>query len=187
MSQNGHGLHLATAAINLADPDLWQKLQDDLRSIVSSIRRLRHTPEQELLFDTVNGKGLNVNQVSEGTLLTLGLLTAIHVYKPNILLLDDLDRALHPKAQKDLIEHLRGVQTTNPDIQIIGATHSPYLLDNMHPEEVLVTSLREDGSAALESLTHHPNFEKWRDEFSPGEMWSFFGEEWVSSPGVTTK
>lgn len=188
MNPSGHGLHLATAAMNLEDPDLWLKLQDDLRRIVPSIKRLRHTPQNELLFDTVNGKGLKAVQVSEGTLLTLGLLTAIHGdSKPGLLLLDDLDRALHPKAQRELIELLRGVQTTNPDIQIVATTHSPYMLDNMQPNEVQVTYLREDGTTACESLTKHPKYEKWKDEFHAGEMWSVFGEDWVGGKEVAPK
>ena len=188
MNPNGHGLHFATAAMNLEDPDLWLKLQDDLRRIVRSIKRLRHTAQNELLFDTVNGKGLKAHQVSEGTLLTLGLLTAIHgESKPGLLLLDDLDRALHPKAQRELIMLLRGVQATNPDIQIVASTHSPYMLDNMQPNEVKVTYLREDGTTACDTLSHHPKFEKWKDEFHAGEMWSVFGEEWVGGKEVAPK
>jgi energy-coupling factor transporter ATP-binding protein EcfA2 len=188
MLPNGKGLHAATAAMNLEEPDLWLNLQSDLRRIVPAICRLRHTPQNELLFDTVNGKGLMARQVSEGTLLTLGLLTAIYgVNKPGILLLDDLDRAMHPKAQRELIELLRGVQTTKPEIQIVATTHSPYMLDSMKPKEVLVTWLREDGSTACEPITHHPKFEKWKDEFHPGEMWSVFGEKWVAGAEVATK
>lgn len=188
MLPNGQGLHAATAAMNLEDPDLWLKLQEDLRRIVPSIHRLRHTAKNELLFDTINGKGLKAHQVSEGTLLTLGMLTAIHgVNKPGILLLDDLDRALHPKAQRELIDLLRGVQKTNPEIQIVGSTHSPYLLGQMEPNEVQVTSLRDDGSTACEPLTHHPKFGTWKDEFHPGEMWSLFGEKWVAEPEVAVK
>jgi len=188
MDVNGSGMHTALASMALEDPDEWRKLQDDLRRIVPSVLRLRHTPQSELLFDTINGKGLKAIQVSEGTLLTLGLLAAIHgVNEPGVLLLDDLDRALHPKAQRELIDLLRGVQATNPDIQIVGSTHSPYLLDGMKPNEVLVTSLREDGSTACEPLTRHPKFEKWKEEFHPGEMWSFFGEQWVAGAEVATK
>ncbi len=188
MRPNGQGLHSATASMNLEDPDLWLKLQEDLRRIVPAVRRLRHTPQNELLFDTINGKGLTAQQMSEGTLLTLGLLTAIHgVNKPGVLLLDDLDRALHPKAQRELIDLLRGVQTTNPEIQIVGSTHSPYLLGRMEPNEVRVTYLREDGSTACEPLTHHPTFSKWKDEFHPGEMWSMFGEKWVGELEVAAK
>jgi predicted ATPase len=164
------------------------KLEADLTRIVPSVLQLQPTAEHEIRFNTINGKGLTAHQVSEGTLLTLGLLTTIHgVDKPGVLLLDDLDRALHPKAQRELIDLLRGVQKTNPEIQIVGSTHSPYLLGRMEPSEVQVTYLRDDGSTACEPLTHHPKFSKWKEEFHPGEMWSMFGEKWVSEPEVAAK
>lgn len=188
MTPEGTGMHTALASMALEDPDEWQKLQDDLRRIVPSIRRLRHTPQSELLFDTVNGKGLKATQVSEGTLLTLGLLTAIHgVPRPGLLLLDDLDRGLHPKAQRELVGLLRGILNTNTDIQIVASTHSPYMLDRVEPNEVRMTSLREDGYTACEPLTRHPKFNTWKDEFHPGEMWSFFGEKWVAEPEVAAQ
>ena len=188
MSSNGEGLHSLSSSMSLESPDRWQKLQMDVRQIIPSIRRLRHTPWRELIFDTINGHSLKTNQVSEGTLLIVGLLAIIHsLDMPKLLLLDDLDRALHPKAQRELIELLRGVQTTNPEIQIIATTHSPYMLDCMKPEEVRMTSLKEDGSTACDALTHHPKFEKWKDEFAPGEMWSFFGEKWVAEGKVMAK
>jgi predicted ATPase len=185
MLPNGQGLHSATASMNLEDPDLWLKLQEDLRRIVPAVRRLRHTPQNELLFDTINGKGLTAQQMSEGTLLTLGLLTAIHgVNRPGVLLLDDLDRALHPKAQRELIDLLRGVQTTNPEIQIVGSTHSPYLLDCMKANEVRMTQLSDDGSTVCAALSRHPKFQKWKNEMHSGELWSMFGEKWVTEQGA---
>lgn len=188
MANNGQGMHRALSSMILERRSDFFKLEADLSRIVPSVRQLQPTAEHEIRFDTVNGKGLTANQVSEGTLLTLGLLTVIHgVDKPGVLLLDDIDRALHPKAQRELIDLLRGVQTANPDIQIVGSTHSPYLLGRMQPNEVQVTSLRDDGSTACEPLTHHPKFAKWKDEFHPGEMWSMFGEKWVAEPEVAAK
>lgn len=188
MGDRGQGMHRALSSMLLERRNDFSKLEADLSGIVPSVQQLQPTAEHEIRFDTVNGKGLSASQISEGTLLTLGLLTAIHgVNKPGVLLLDDLDRALHPKAQRELIDLLRGVLATNPEIQILASTHSPYLLDAIQPNEVLVTSLRDDGSTACEPLTHHPKFEKWKDEFHPGEMWSVFGEKWVTEPEAATK
>ena len=188
MGDNGRGMHRALSSMMLERRNDFFKLEADLTRIVPSVKQLQPTAEHEIRFDTINGKGLRAYQVSEGTLLTLGLLTAIHgANKPGVLLLDDLDRALHPKAQRELIELLRGVQLTNPEIQIVASTHSPYMLDSMTPNEVLVTSLRDDGSTACEPLTRHPKFSKWKDEFHPGEMWSYFGEQWVAGTEIATK
>lgn len=188
MAPDGAGLHSALANMALNDPDSWQRLQDDLRQIIPSIRRLRHTPSKpnlppSLLFDTVGADSVPANQISEGTLLVLGLLAALHgSSRPNLVLLDDLDRGLHPKAQKELISLLRGLLATSPDLQILATTHSPYMLDSMEPNEVRMTILREDGATACAALPNHPQFQKWKDEMTPGEMWSLFGERWQVEP-----
>lgn len=119
------------------------------------------------------------SQVSEGTLLVLGLLAALHgPDRPNLMLLDDLDRGLHPRAQKELIALLRGLLETNQELQVLASTHSPYLLDCMETNEVRMTHL-QDGATVCAALASHPKFDKWKDEFSPGEMWSLFGEKWL--------
>jgi predicted ATPase len=184
MGPDGTGMHAALANMVLNDPDSWQALQTDLRRIIPTIRRLRHTktpPGQipSVLFDTVGADNLPADQVSEGTLLVLGLLTALHTLEgPTLLLLDDLDRGLHPRAQKDLVTLLRGLLDTNPNLQIIATTHSSYLLHWVQAKEVRMTWL-EDGSTLCAPLEDHPKFSKWKDEMSPGEMWSLFGEKWL--------
>jgi hypothetical protein len=191
MAPDGSGLHSALANMALNDPDSWQQLQADLRRIIPSIRRLRHTkttPIQQfpaLLFDTLGADSLPANQVSEGTLLVLGLLAALHAPgRPSLVLLDDLDRGLHPKAQKELISLLRGLLGTNSDLQILATTHSPYMLDCMETNEVRMTFLRDDGATVCAALASHPKFDKWKDEMTPGEMWSLFGEKWLVEQGA---
>jgi predicted ATPase len=185
MTPNGAGLHFALASMALSDPDAWQRLQAHLRQIVPAIRRLRHTlprPNQPtaLLFDMVGADALPANQVSEGTLLILGLLTALYAPNhPRLLLLDDLDRGLHPKAQRELIALLRSVLEATPDLQILATTHSPYLLGAMEPEEVRMTYLDNTGSTRCAALASHAKYEYWREEMNPGEMWSIFGEKWI--------
>ncbi len=194
MAPDGTGLHSALASMTLNDPDSWQALQDNLRRIIPTIRRLRHTKAANLnqptslLFDTVGADSLPASQVSEGTLLVLGLLAALYgPNRPSLVLLDDLDRGLHPKAQKELIALLRGLMDTNPGLQIVASTHSPYMLDCMGVNEVRMTFLKEDGATVCAALTSHPKYPKWKEEMTPGEMWSLFGEKWVTEPEVAAK
>jgi energy-coupling factor transporter ATP-binding protein EcfA2 len=191
MTANGVGLHSALASMALNDPDSWQSLQKDLRKIIPTISRLRHSRAElnkppSLLFDTIGAESLPALQVSEGTLLVLGLLAALHApTRPNLILLDDLDRGLHPKAQKELVMLLRTLMHSNEALQIVATTHSPYLLDSMEPNEVRMTYLHDDGSTECASLTEHPDFERWKDEMAPGEMWSLFGEKWLIEQGAS--
>lgn len=189
MAPDGTGLHSALANIALSDPESWQHLQDQLRQIIPTVRRLRHTmrgnaQSPALLFDMQGADSLPAAQVSEGTLLVLGLLAALHAAdRPNLILLDDLDQGLHPKAQRELVGLLRDVLSANPELQIVATTHSPYLLGRMDPKEVRMTLLHE-GSTFCASLTNHPLFDKWKDEMHAGEMWSLFGEKWVKGEEI---
>jgi hypothetical protein len=83
-----------------------------------------------------------------------------------------------------LISLLRDLLNAKPDLQIVATTHSPYLLNWMEPAEVRMTHLLEDGSTVCAPLTDHPKYPKWKDEFSPGELWSMFGEQWTAEAGA---
>jgi predicted ATPase len=186
MLADGSGIHSALVNMALHDQESWLRLQADLRRIIPTIRRVRHSKVAKqgqphaLLFDMVGADAVPAYQVSEGTLLLLGLLTALYSpSRPELILLDDLDKGLHPRAQRELVGLLRGFLDTNNSLQILATTHSPYLLGSMEPNEVRMTHLNDAGATACDSLTHHPKFAKWKDEMSAGEMWSLFGEKWV--------
>ncbi len=119
--------------------------------------------------------------------LSSGILAAIFTSDSNasVLLLDDLDHGLHPKAQKELIVALRQLLTQRTDLQILATSHSPYLVDNFAPEEIRLTTLHQDGSVACAPMKDHPSFSKWKDAMSPGEFWSMVGEKWITRNEVT--
>jgi hypothetical protein len=70
-----------------------------------------------------------------------------------------------------------------PHLQILASSHSPYLLDFLQPDQVRLLSLDASGHAICGRLADHPEFEKWKDEMAPGEMWSLFGEKWLAEGG----
>jgi hypothetical protein len=137
---------------------------------------------QRLLLDLVGADGIPSEGASEGTLLVLGLLAALFsAPRPKLVLLDDLDRGLHPKAQKDLVAQLRMLLERDPDLQIVATSHSPYLVDHLDPKEVRLSTVLPDGTIRFGALTQHPDFERWKEAMRPGEFWSTVGESWVGS------
>ena len=188
VAADGSGLHSALANMALNDPDSWQELQQRLRSLIPPLLRLRFTPASggqppALLFDTNGAVGLPAAQVSEGALTLLALLATIYGRaRPKLLLLDGLDRGLHPLVQRDLVGLLRQRLAADPALQIVGVTNSTYLLNVVEPEEVRVLHPDEFGATVCAPLAEHPKFERWKDEFHSGEMWSVFGERWLAEP-----
>lgn len=203
MSEDGSGLPSVLAELAVTAPDQLASILDALREIVPTVSKLRfrrtqvtrqervHDPGNvtyrevpawghELLVDTRSGQQLPLHLISEGTLLVLGLLTAVlGTSHPNALLLDDLDRGLHPMAQKNLIALLRRLLDKFPALQIVATSHSPYLLDSFAFDEVRLVTPADDGTALIGKLVDHPEFARWQRLMAPGELWTMVGEDWL--------
>jgi AAA15 family ATPase/GTPase len=158
----------------------------DWFNVVDKEENLRHITQrrsgtgQQLIFDFENASDIAVEFVSEGTLFALTVLVAIASSEgETVLLIDDLERGLHPSAVREMIKALREIQKITPDLQIIATSHSPYILDKLEPKEVRVVAFDPEIGTMVASLEEYPNFEKWREAMTPGEFWSFVGEDWV--------
>jgi predicted ATPase len=185
---DGEGLSSVLAGLYLERPERFSAIIGRLKSVVPSLLniRVKRVPVEptivgyELLFDMKGAEGIPAIAVSEGTLLTLGFLTALSMSDaPQVILIDEMERSLHPKALGELVQQVRRLQEQDPTLQVVATSHSPYLLDHLHPEEVLLTSLSEEGHALVRPLTQHPDYERWKDLMAPGEFWSTVGEDWI--------
>ncbi|MCC3406572.1 MAG: AAA family ATPase [Microcoleus sp. PH2017_10_PVI_O_A] len=135
---------------------------------------------QEVVLDMNTGKRIRAHAISEGTMLALGLLTVlINPTQPNLVLLDDVEQGLHPKAQRELIAVFKEIIQENSNLQIIFSTHSPYLVDELTPSQVHVLSNNNSGVTRCKRLDEHPDVEWAKQTLTTGEFWDAEGEDWV--------
>jgi len=139
----------------------------------------------ELLFDTVDGKGIPGAAQSDGTLLVLAVLTTLTLpVRPRLMLLDDIDAGLHPAAQRELMRVLRKLVEEEPGLQLIMTTHSPYVVDEMSPDEVWVCGRdAAEQHVVVKKLSEHPRAEEALRVLTTGEFWSTEGESWTAEKG----
>jgi AAA15 family ATPase/GTPase len=157
----------------------WFNISDQNKYLEDIISRRSGTGHQ-LIFDFVNASDISVDYISDGTLFALVVLVAVASSEgETVLLIDDLERGLHPSAVREMIKALREIQKITPELQIVATSHSPYILDKLEPREVRVTAFDPEIGTMVASLEEYPSFEKWRDAMTPGEFWSFVGEDWV--------
>lgn len=192
---DGSGLAPALSDLKLNQKPVFDGIMSELRNIIPGIADVRFETvsihpnpyQQGILFDFSGATGVRATEASTGTLHALGLLAVIlGPNRPRIVLLDDIDQGLHPKAQLELIAVLRRIMARNSDLQIIATSHSPYILDRLEWNEVRVTTLNDDGSAVCKPLTDHPDYERWKDAMSPGEFWGTFYEDWLKRAPAAT-
>jgi predicted ATPase len=203
MSRQGYGLPTMLTVWASTQPDKRQQIVDRVRHVIPGLRKVTCERDSNVVgmhqdssgswartsrpyFDALkidlNGvTGLDADSVSEGTLMALGIsaLLTIHGDENIVLLIDDIEKGLHPKAQRDLAVMIREIVATTPGLQVICTSHSPYMLDECDPEGIVCVWSGENGSECAK-LTEHPDFDRWKDEMRPGELWSMFGEEWVT-------
>ncbi|MFP2903892.1 AAA family ATPase [Pyxidicoccus sp. 3LFB2] len=203
LSSDGSGLASVLAHYKLSRDEAFREIEDALRQIVPAVQRIRieraivrvrnekllSNIEQplwgnQLVLDMKGAKGVPASAAGEGTLMALGLLAVVlGPAQPHLVLLDDIELALHPAAQARLVEVLRKIQKHKPELQIVATSHSPFILNYLDPKEVRMTFLAEHGFARCEKLTAHPEYEKWKDLMAPGEFWSTVGEAWIGKLG----
>lgn len=204
---DGSGLAPTLDYLRDEAPDKFQSLQEMLQRIVPGVQKIgvrrakvmvnrqrlievdgksisyeesQEIAGQEVVLDMNTGKRIPAHSISEGTMLTLGLLTVLmNPKQPNLVLLDDVEQGLHPKAQRELITVFKEIIQENSNLQIIFSTHSPYIVDELSPSQVHVLSNANSGFTRSKRLDEHPDAEWAKQTLTTGEFWDAEGEDWV--------
>lgn len=145
----------------------WDSIRDDelgfvnvaLAAAVEGARGLRYDFSQKsLLIEWGNGNPpISFQNLSDGQRVAIALVADIvrrmcllnpHLggevtrETPGVVLIDELDVHLHPKWQRLMID---GLTAAFPRVQFIAASHSPQVLGELRPEQIIL--LRPDGTA----------------------------------------
>jgi predicted ATPase len=195
LAETGSGLAGLLADWKLEDDPRLTRVIEQLSKVVPQVREIRtkrtERGEYALWFGVgPQRKAVPAHEMSSGTLYALALLTLLESVEERsaLILLDDLDRDLHPEAQGILLGHLRAVLEIRPGLQIVATSHSPYLVDHFLASEVRVMALDDEGFACIAPLTSHPDHPRLGSAMRPGEFWSAVGERWIlrSTPEKAT-
>lgn len=209
LSTTGEGLPSVLNWLASNDRGALDRIETMLKAIVPNVTGIRTVPTKvahhdEVRFSTgtnealvplqrtVGGHRLMLSttqatrplvaaEMSEGTLLALAVLSAVSLPgDTTLLLIDDLDRGLHPGAQGAMMACLRQLLERIDSLQVICTTHSPYLLDHVSEPEVRVLS-RRGGAVEAKRLQSHPDWVRLGASMGLGEFWSTVGEAWVGA------
>ncbi|MBD2603580.1 AAA family ATPase [Scytonema hofmannii FACHB-248] len=141
---------------------------------------------QEVILDMNTGNRIPAHAISEGTMLTLGLLTVLmNPAQPNLVFLDDVEQGLHPKAQRELMTVFKEIIQYNTNLQIIFSSHSPYIIDELVPSQVHILNNSNSGFTISKRLDEHPDVEWAKQTLTTGEFWDAEGEDWVVAGEVS--
>ena len=108
--------------------------------------------------------------LSTGTLRILALLACLrHPNPPSLLVVEEVENGLDPRTLHMLVEEIRAAITLGTT-QVILTTHSPFLLDLLSLEHIVVVE-RIDGRPVF-TRPDGAQLAQWSESFSPGRLYT---------------
>ena len=169
------GANLAPLLLRIREqhPAHYRRITETLRQVAPFFADFVLEPEGDSILlrwrELGNDMVFGPHQASDGTLRAMALITLLLLPKqelPAIIILDEPELGLHPRAISILAGLLLGAST---DTQVIVATQSPALLDHFEPEQVIVAE--RDGAESVFRRLDRERLNAWLEEYTLSELW----------------
>lgn len=137
-----HGQNLATILLEIQhDQNKWKDLHELLSLIVPSIDEIEvkkgEFDDSLSLYFKENNKPLPAISISDGTIYTLAILTALlwNEDKHTLIIIEEPERGIHPQAIVEIISFIKQI-VDEKELQVIITTHSETVVRNCALEEL---------------------------------------------------
>ena len=108
---------------------------------------------------------------SGGLMLALPLIaTLLDPDPPPVLFIEEVENGLDPRTVGLVVDLMRAAAQSGRT-QVIATTHSPYLLDMLDLDDVLLCE-RGDKGPAFSWPASRKEMKAWRDKFMPGRLYT---------------
>jgi predicted ATPase len=172
LDDRGLGLPGVYDAIQNRGDGSFDRIAEDVRRLFPTIKnlRLRNVSANEKVLETKLNDGTLVpaSLMSEGLLFYLAFAAIPHLVGTSVLLVEEPENGLHPARIRDVVRVLREISKRT---QVLIATHSPLVINELEPEEVTVTTRHPEEGTRATPLKETPSFEERAKVYALGELW----------------
>ncbi len=184
-SERGQGLPAIYDALQTRDIDIIAGLNERMRGLFPAFKslKLRNATSQTKAIGVVLQDGTEVaaNDLSEGMLYYLALAALPFLDPTPLVLIEEPENGLHPARIAEVVQVLRSVAEQT---QIVMATHSPLVINELQGSEVsVITRDPKKGTQAV-LLADTPNYEARSKAYANGELWLNYCDGVVEAPLV---
>jgi predicted ATPase len=177
ISERGEGIAALYEATLSRDRAAFDEIEAGVRRHFPTVKGIWLPTSQDskkaLGVTLANGARVQANEMSEGLLYWLAFAILPYVDPAAMLLIEEPENGLHPSRIAEVMQVLRAVSSRT---QVILATHSPLVINELQPEEVtILTREPTTGTRATRiDRTHH--FQQRRRVYALGELWLSFAD-----------
>lgn len=169
----GETLASCLFSIREKDGERFELIQDTLRAGFPAFERLNFPPVAAGTLamtwkDRTSSTPFYMHQLSEGTLRFLWLVTLLN--SPGltaVTMIDEPEVSLHPELLSVLADVMRDASTRT---QLIVATHADRLVRFLKPEEIITTTIDENGAATF-AWGDTFELDHWLQDYSLDQLW----------------
>nr|MDO8077031.1 AAA family ATPase [Candidatus Freyarchaeota archaeon] len=146
LERDGSNLAQVLLTLKTERPKAFSAIEEVLKLAIPEVEELL-TPltEEGNTYVAIQEKGFapfDYHQVSDGTLRLLAYITALNL-DADLICFEKPENFVHPQLLRLLAEILK-----KSDKQIVLSTHSPYFLDHLEPEDLIIVE-KKDGKTKL--------------------------------------
>jgi len=110
--------------------------------------------------------------LSTGTLRLLALLALLrHPNPPSLIVIEEVENGLDPRSIHLLVEEIRNAVLYGTT-QVVLTTHSPYLLDLLTLEHLVLVERDGKGQPRFLRPADNDNLQRWAKSFAPGKLYT---------------
>jgi predicted ATPase len=174
----GLGLAGVYFAIRNRDDGAFSSIVQDVRKHFPTIKgiRVKAVTRSEVVLeaDLASGAKVEAKRMSEGLLYYLAFSALRYLDKVSLLLVEEPENGLHPARIVEVMRILRAIVAEGT--QVIMATHSPLVINEMQPDEVSVVTRTEAEGTKVTLMKDTANFAKRSTIYALGELWLSFAD-----------
>jgi predicted ATPase len=176
-SEKGRGLGALYDALLNRDRDAFIAIEKRFRELFPTIKALRLENADErtktMGLTLLDGTDVGPEEMSEGMLYWLAFAIIEHLTPQGMLLIEEPENGLHPSRIAEVMRVLRDVSKRT---QIIVATHSPLVINELRPEEVTIVTRTAERGTICTPMTQTKNFAERSKVYALGELWLSYAD-----------
>jgi predicted ATPase len=132
----------------------------------------------------VDDKEIPAEAMSEGLLYFLGFKALEYLDGTKLFLVEEPENGLHPARISEVMRILRSISETS---QVLIATHSPLVVNELEGEEITVVTRDPQSGTRGILLKDVPGFDKAKEVYALGEFWLSYADGEMEEPLIEGK
>lgn len=170
--ERGSGLPALYDALIVRDLPAYTALNNELAQLFRSVKSIQlmnpNAGTKALGVRLHDGTLVPAELMSEGLLYYLAFAILPYLEPTGLLLIEEPENGLHPARIAEVMRVLRAISEKT---QVLLATHSPLVINELQPDEVTVVTRSKAHGTKATLMKDTANFEERSKVYALGELW----------------